>query len=254
MARTEGKKYTGQDRWCRDLADIIRITGRPSVGKDTRIDGEEVVFDEVMLLDLLRRREQGTESDGLRSRSYDGGGAGGSSDSTPTERAALRGLPEPGATNDDGELLVDDWRNHVQPDPVGKIIEEGLSALAAAAIALRKFENKLSIVLNVDAALKGRQNPIECCVVCERPVAGNDRDRLHRGRYCEACHKAWERAGRPGANAQDILLARDEWESKRRAEFYEAGKLWSQIGKKTFIEVDELDALVSAGSLPAKSA
>lgn len=254
MARIEGtKKYQGQERWTRELDDIIRITDKPSVGKATRIEGEAVMFDLTMLLDILRRREQGTENDGLRSRSYDGGGGAGNSELTATERAALRGLPDDGeaqwVTNESGQRVRrEDWRRHEQPDPVGKTIEECLEALYAAAQALRKFEKKLGLVLNVDANLKGHQNAVACCTVCDRPVAGTDRDLLHRGRYCGACNKAWERADKPRE------VAETQWAAARRFELDTDGKLWSQIGKKTFITVDELDSLVASGALPAKSA
>ena len=122
-----GKKYAGQERWERDMLDIRRVTDSPRVGDGTKIAGKAVKFDFVLLHDLLRRRENGTENDGLRSRSYDGGG-GGNSELTQTEAAALRGLPDK-SRDDEGNPLRDDWARHVQLDPVGRQIEDAFAQL-----------------------------------------------------------------------------------------------------------------------------
>lgn len=239
MARMPSpKKYTGQERWTRNLLDIVRITHKPSCGQDMRIGDKELRFDQTMLIDLLRRREAGTENDSLRSRAYDQGGGGGSSELTQTEAAALSGLPEAGSD------AKDDWRRHHQPDPIGKHIEEALAAFDVAAASLRTFERKLGIILNAGAGIEGRQNLASQCSVCERPVAGTDRDFLHRARYCGACNKDWQRAGKPHE------VAELQWAAARRESLAVAGKLWSQSGKVTFYETDEIEALQAAGSLP----
>lgn len=238
MARMQShKKYTGQERWTRDLLDILRITSKPSCGRDMKIGDQDLRFDETMLIDLLRRRESGTENDSLRSRAYDQGGGGGSSELTQTEAAALSGLP-----NDDESR--DDWRRHVQPDPIGKHIEEALEYLDRAASSLRKFEQKLGLILNAGMGTEGRVNRAGRCEVCERPVAGTDRDMLHRGRYCGACNKDWQRCGRPHE------LAERHWQIERRGKLAAEGKLWSQDGKVTFYEVSEIDHLQATGVLP----
>lgn len=240
----KGKKFAGQDRWTYEIKEIVRITDKPSVGKDTMIGGKEVRFDVRMLLDLLRRREYGTENDSLRSRSYDTGG-GGSSDDTQTEAAALRGLP-PG--NEHGEGDPDDWSRHVQADPIGRVIEEALSALSEMGRYARVFEGKLGIVLNADAAVKAAANRGSKCSVCARPVDGTERDILHRGRYCGACNKAWERAGRPHE------IAEMHWAEGRREELGAVGKIWGQDSPATFYGVDEIDALQATGALPMQRA
>lgn len=239
MARMPSpKKYTGQERWTRNLLDIVRITHKPSCGQDMRIGDKELRFDQTMLFDLLRRREAGTENDSLRSRAYDQGGGGGSSELTQTEAAALRGLPEAGSE------AKDDWRRHHQPDPIGKHIEEALEHFDKAAFHLRKFEQKLGLILNAGMGTEGHVNRAGRCEVCERPVAGTDRDLLHRGRYCGACNKDWQRSGRPHE------LAERHWQTERREKLGAEGKLWSQDGKATFYGVDEIAALQASGSLP----
>ena len=197
-----------------------------------------------MIDDLLRRREYGTEVDGMRGVAYDSVGSGGHSDASPVEAAALRGLPE----DEDG---ADDWRKHRQPDPVGLQLEEALDHLSEAARHMRKFEKKLAVIVNAEALAKERPALTENCAVCERPVAGTDRDLLHRGRYCGTCNKDWQRSGRPHDQAET------QWAAERRAELFAANKLWSQAGAPVIHEggyrVDELDALVANGTLPAAS-
>ncbi len=250
------EKYAGQKRWRRDVADIRRIAERPAVGSAAKIQGHEVRFDTHMIDDLLRRREYGTEIDGMRGIAYDGAAGGGHSESSPVEAAALAGLPEADedAEVNGREVKPDDWRNHIRPDPVGRQLEACLDHLSEAARHLRKFERLAAVVFNADALAKERQPLTEKCLVCERPVAGNDRDLLHRGRYCTACNSAWKRAGRPHD------LEELQWAERRRQALEADGKLWSQSGH-TFTSADgstyrveELDDLVASGTLPARSA
>ena len=233
------KKFAGQDRWLRDLGDIQRVTDHPRVGRDTRIDGAAVRFDQKMLLDLLRRREAGTEIDGLRSRRYDGGGSGGNSELTQTEAAALRGLPG----DDEDDDRKDDWRFHVQPDPVGELIEEALAELDIAARALRKFEDKLGRILNAGDGRRGRQSSLGQCQACGRDVPGTTIDRLRSG-YCDrvagppvgpawsGCYRRWRDQGSPD-----------------RLRF----EMWVQAQVEALgsgYQVDEIDGLQAAGVLP----
>lgn len=204
------KKFMGEDRWLRDLGDIQRVTDHPLVGKDTRIDGSLVRFDQKMLLDLLRRREAGTENDSLRSRRYDGGGGGGNSSDTQTEAAALRGLPEDAESAElaGHEVRPDDWRYSDQPDPVGMLIEEALAEFDVMARAARKFEVKLMRILNAGDGRRGRQSSLGQCQACGRDVPGTTIDRLRSG-YCDrvagppvgppwsGCYRKWVDQGRP---------------------------------------------------------
>lgn len=248
----DAEKYAGQKRWRRDVADIRRIAEKPAVGQSAKINGKAVAFDTWMIDDLLRRREYSTENDGMRGIAYDGGPAGGHSESSPVEAAALAGLPEDAEQAEIAgrEVKPDDWHDHVRPDPVGRQLEKCLDHLSEAARHMRKFEKLAAVVFNAEALMKERQPLTEKCVVCDRPVAGTDRDLLHRARYCTACNSAWKRAGSPHE------IEETRWAQGRRQDLEAAGKLWTQSGH-TFTSadgngyrVDELDALVATGTLP----
>lgn len=245
-------KYLGQERWLRDVEDILRVSSKPRVGEQTKIAGKEVRFNQTMMLDLLRRRESGTESDGLRSRSYDGAGGGGSSELTQTEAAALRGLPgdKPG---DDGP---DNWSNHEVPDPIGRRIERALEHLDTAARSLRNFEEELGRILNAGARAGERPSQIGAgpCHACGRDVPGTAADRL-RSSYCDraadllwsGCYRIWLERGRPDRMAFERWV-QGEIIVRREALAAES----STAGGQGFYAVSEIDALIASGSLPSQ--
>lgn len=190
-----GKKYAGQERWENDLLDILRVTSSPRVGEDGNgkritIGGKPVQFDLVLLLDLMRRRESGVENDGLRSRSYDGGGSGGNSELTQTERAALRGLPDK-SRDDEGNPLRDDWSKHVQRDPVGRQLEEAFDHLARLAIEARAFEKKVEVILNADSRAKEEIDKSSFCAACGTLITGAGHDKRRAG-YGNCCYFKWK--------------------------------------------------------------
>jgi hypothetical protein len=234
------KKYPGQDRWLEDMQRVRDMVNQPC-GPKTMFDGKPVGFDRKMVVELLRRREASTEADSLRSRSYDGGGGGGSSDFTQTEAASLAGLP--GDEGKPNENDPDDWRLHVQPDPIGKLVEECLAELDILSQHSRRFMVKLSVILNAGAAVKERRNEVPVCKVCDKPIDEPGAVH-HRGRYCGKCNKAWERTGRPHG------IEEDRWAEERRAEFEREHKLFNQLQPESGYRVDELDGLVAAGVLP----
>lgn len=179
------------------MLDILRVATAPRVGKiegskDTpiTIGGKPVKFDFVLLHDLLRRRESGTENDGLRSRSYDGGGSGGNSELTQTERAALAGLPDR-SRDDAGNPLRDDWSKHVQKDPVGRQLEECLDQLAKMAIAARAFERKVEIILNAGSRAKEVEDKSSHCAACGNRITGVGNDKRRSG-YGNCCYWRWK--------------------------------------------------------------
>lgn len=256
------KKYPGEERRLRDLGDILRVASAPRVGNGARVNGQPVKLNEALVLDLLRRREAGTENDGLRSRSYDptrAGGGGGvkpvlneetgeweypvssaQPGSTLVESAALRGLP--GADDD----RKDDWRRHEQPDPVGQLIEECLAEFDTMARASRRFEVKLMRILNAGDGRRGRQSSLGQCQACGRDVPGTSVDRLRSG-YCDrvagppvgpawsGCYRMWIDQGRP---------------DRVRFEQWVQGEI---NGDGPGYGVHELDALVANGTLPSAS-
>lgn len=224
----QGKKYAGQQRWENDLLDIRRIADAPRVGKvngterSITIGGKPVRFDLVLLHDLLRRREYGVENDNLRSRAYDGGGGGGSSELTQTEAAALRGLPD-AEYNAEGQALHDDWAKHVQRDPVGIQLEEAFAQLDIAARAMRTFEKKVEIILNVSSRAKEEQDKATQCMACGNRVTNIGEDRRKSG-YGPCCYWRWlEWKAQQDYDGVDISPV--VFQKVRKAELDEAARL-----------------------------
>lgn len=222
-----GKKYAGQDRWENDLRDIQRVTTSPRVGTNMTIGGKAVHFDQLLLLDLLRRREYGTENDNLRSRSYDSGGGGGGSELTQTEAAALRGLPDK-PYDSDGAPLRDDWAKHVQRDPVGIQLEEAFAQLDIAARALRTFERKVEIILNVSSRQKDQENLETQCEACGKKVTGVGEDRRKSG-YGPCCYWRWR-----------------EWSAQRDYDGLDQSHVVFQLERRAELDAEKLLELESA--------
>ena len=71
------------------------------------------------------------------------------------------------------------------------------TSLAVAISALREAHAELTqIAARLHAGHEGQRTNMADCAACERPVANTPTDRLRAG-YCDACRKAWDRAGRP---------------------------------------------------------
>lgn len=258
-----GKKYAGQDRWEKDVLDVRRIAEKPRVGQDTRISGSAVRFDLVMIVDILRRREYGTENDALKSRNYDPtrvnkGGmvkptlnaltgeweypvVQAQGNDTIVEGAALRGLSATleakWVTNEFGQLVrAEDWRRHLQPDPVGKTIEELLEQLAIAAKAMREFEKKLGIILNAKDAAKEASRRDGHCAACKKAVSGDGEDRLKAG-YGACCYSAWRRWSAKqdfdGVDQSHVVFQRvrlDYLDARRKLSEQDAGAVTGTVG------------------------
>lgn len=190
-----------------------------------RAKGVLARVDARLLADLQRRREVSAQPDGFGS-----GNPGSGGDSTSTEAAALSGLP--GA--DDPER--DDWRYHARPDFIGESVERALDHLDVATKALRDFDRDINPVIHAADALKERKSSIGECKACGRDVPGTPNDRLKSG-YCTSvkgiegsgCYEKWIANGRPD---------RPRFERETQ-------------GRRTGYKVDEIDALVATGTLPA---
>lgn len=71
------------------------------------------------------------------------------------------------------------------------------TSLAVAVQALREVHTELTqITARLHAGHATQRTNMTECQACERTVANTPNDRLRAG-YCDACRKAWERAGRP---------------------------------------------------------
>lgn len=157
---------------------------------------------EPLLVDLLRRQEVSPESDG-----YPAGGSGDGSKSadetTSTERAALRGLPEdPNAR--------DDWRRHVTPDPIGQAIEAALGNLVEMAGLAKEAHRKIGVVIHAADGRRGRQSLIGQCLACGADVSGVGTDRIKAGYGNRCCYSAWTRFARrcddEGVDASHVVF------------------------------------------------
>jgi hypothetical protein len=136
-------------------------------------------------------------ADGL-SRSGDTSGVRSGDVNRPTEAAALRLAGAEERTLEDGTVVPaepDTWTER-ERDVVAEAIHEALAAMGEAAGALLIVERKLPVIVDAGAKLRERESSIQQCKACDRDVLGTRDDRLKAG-YCEACYKAWSRAGMP---------------------------------------------------------
>lgn len=72
-------------------------------------------------------------------------------------------------------------------------------ALHEYAALVRHASDLVALVVEVcatDRTQIGRRSQITDCRACTRPVAATSKDPMRYG-YCDACRKAWERAGKP---------------------------------------------------------
>lgn len=98
----------------------------------------------------------------------------------PTETTAIAELTHP---------------NH-EGDPVRILCEEILAHMVEAHGALAAMKQKYELIVDLEDELKGRKSTVGSCRRCSRTVPGTPDDRIRSG-YCEACYRAWLRAGRP---------------------------------------------------------
>lgn len=168
---------------------------------------------------LVRMGEETAIPDGYPSGGSGDGGRS-TSDDTPTERAALRGLPDEASTEDAywttnaaGERVrTDQWHRHNRIDPVAEQIAEILGNLVEMAGLAGMGKKKLAAIRNRPQLLEEKEKLMDRCNACQRFVSGGEpvafladdiEDPLDivaghlRSGYCSACASAWDRQGRP---------------------------------------------------------
>lgn len=111
--------------------------------------------------------------------------------------------PAPPQSDPVGELVV---AGVVGADPIPGMVAECFAELERGAALIRSAVARMVRVRR--NPLAGRQSSVGHCRACERLVPGTPTDRLRSG-YCDACRKAWERAG---------LSDRAAFERSRRSE------------------------------------
>lgn len=184
-------------------------------------------MDDRVLDEIQRRSEMTNQPDGWGAgTSYDGMPHG-SSDSTSTERAAIA-LAEGKSRDYDPQqmscYLVDD-------------------AFAQMAKSVEKANRAWDVVLNASEALRGRQSTLGLCYACLRDdVPNTPKDRIRSG-YCHACFVAWCRTDQGHGRRDRLAFERD----RRALRVMKDGEATYEPG----YSVDDLDALVDAGTLPA---
>ena len=152
--------------------------------------------------ELLRINAETAESDGFPAGGH-GEGSRSTSADTPTERAALSGLPD-----DD----PDDWRRHRRADPVGAQIHELLALLVEMSGNAKRSVRVLNSIDHRPDLLREKEQLMSRCLACTRWVSGGDPpeslmddidDPLDvvagylRSGYCSACWSKYDRLGRP---------------------------------------------------------
>jgi len=160
----------------RYMADLEEV--RETLAKITAAD----------LARIVQSIKMRTIADGFKSGGFSVGG-GGSSESTPTEQAALRGLP-------DDEKREDDWRFHSQLDPVRDASVELLAYFLGIVSYAELVKKRHAYLRHTGEALRGRVTTLDQCMACLRDVSGVGDDRIRAG-FCSSDYKAWLRAGRP---------------------------------------------------------
>lgn len=155
------------------------VKGRPFLlpeGAVTKLDQVER-----RLLEAVRRDNTGDPlNDGYPSGFVGSGGMDAAQSST--EAALLAQYDR------DGNLLP------TRPDPHHALTAAAVTALEQAADAISDLYGKLDAIDRL--ATIHRTDPSGHCAACSRWVEGTAVDRLRAG-YCEACYRAWDRAGRP---------------------------------------------------------
>jgi hypothetical protein len=150
---------------------------------------------DVLLHELEHKGRHVATADGFPSSTLGDGMARSSSALTSVERAAeARTYHSP------------------EPDNVGDAIRDVFNTLSAMADTATRMSRKVAFVKHVATKAEGRISSLQGeCQACQRSVSGAESDRLRAG-YCDACRKAWERAGRPD---------RVGWERERRQDIAE---------------------------------
>jgi len=159
-------------------------------------------IDAEWLFELQRRREQLASPDGYGSTTYEPGSSG-SSDTTPTERAALNsGLRLPGCRRP-SFVKIRGQKKRVcvhcgfhedehSADPIGSTAEEVIDLLDTATKALRTIHRKFTVVTRAADGRVGRQSLLSQCGACGADVTGYGEDRIKAG-YGPCCYVAWRR-------------------------------------------------------------
>lgn len=118
-------------------------------------------------------------------------------DGYPTGRLGVGGENAPQSRTEGAALAgYDDDGQPREPihDPHHELTTAAVDALERAVQAIDVLMMKLDAIDRL--ATVHRTDPAGYCAACGRWVEGTAADRLRAG-YCDACRKAWERAGRP---------------------------------------------------------
>lgn len=139
------------------------------------------------LKDLVRRGQHRIGGDG-----HPRGGGGevhGQAESTTTEAAALR-LAAPADSDQ-----PDTWED-TENDLIASALNDVFGLLAEMAGISKSVQRRLDFIEGVRGKARVPGEIAGHCAACTRPVTGVGNDRLRAG-YCDACRKAWARAGFP---------------------------------------------------------
>lgn len=159
------------------------------------IIAETLQLTDNLIAELERKGRHLAVPDGFPARTLGDGTSRGTSLLTSVERAA------------ESRVYHD-----APPDNVGDAIRDVFEMLQAMADLASRVGRKIAFVRHVAEKSEGRVSSLQGeCQACERVVSGAETDRLRAG-YCDACRKAWERAGKPD---------RPGWELQRRRELAE---------------------------------
>ncbi len=146
-------------------------------------------FDQPTITELLRRGQLTSEPDG-----FPGGGTSNGSKSsdetTATEAAALRGLP-----NDANE--PDDWSKHAVLDPIADLITEITQRLGEVHDIARIIDKKRQVVMFAADSKRGREQVTSACRIChELPAV--------KGAMCTNDYNDWWKHGSPDRLAWEM--------------------------------------------------
>lgn len=172
-------------------------------------------LDDRVLADLERRARMVNVQDGFPASTMGDGTPRGTAELTLVEAAAEQRAYS-GVRWEDKD--AEEWRTTPppQPDPAGRALEELVSALAAMDRQAQAVLRCLGFLAHQRTSAAGRVSSlVGDCLCCERAIAGTPDDRS-RGGFCDACRKAYERAGRPDRHR--FVVERRAWldEQKQR--------------------------------------
>lgn len=172
------------------------LKGRPCALPEGSISKLDEI--ERRLLTAIRRDETGTtQPDGFPTGRVGAGGENAAQ--STTEGAALSGWRIDPETDEAVWVGPPFDQHHALTDAAVEALERAVSAIATLATKLDEIDRVATVV---------RTDPSGYCGACTRWVEGTAVDRLRAG-YCQACHRAWDRAGRPDRPAFELQRKRE---------------------------------------------